>query len=155
MIDAATVIRIRMDYYQSDDQNTLMTTPDEADQFWDWFQNNAVAMPIDGAGGIQNHARYAAGECFRNAQTEALQNGSRYAEGFIVVNAHNYSHAFNVIGGRVTDVTANSHLDTFRQANGMLPDQYYGVEIPQNFIDVPSNTCLLRRYFLPCIHPAQ
>ena len=111
-------------------------------------------MPVDGAGGIQNHALYAAGECFRNAQTEALQNGSRYAEGFMMVNGHHYLHAFNLIGGLVTDVTANSHPDTFRQDNGTLPDRYYGLEIPQDFIDAPGNSCLLRRYFLAAIHPA-
>ncbi|WP_169316167.1 hypothetical protein [Mucilaginibacter paludis] len=142
-----------MDYYQSDDQHTLMITPDEADQFWDWFQNNAVAMQVDGAAGIQN-SLYVVGECFHNAQTEAVQNGSRYAEGFMVVNGHNYLHAFNLIGGQAADVTVNSHPDTFRQDNGALPNQYYGLEIPQDFIGAPGNICLLRRYFLAAMNPA-
>lgn len=154
MIDAVTTTRIRMDYYQSDDQHTLMITPEEADQFWDWFQNNVVAMAVNGAAVIQNNALYAAGECFHNAQTEAEQNGSRYAEGFMVVNGRHYLHAFNLIGGQAADVTVNSHRDTFRQDNGTLPDQYYGLEIPQDFINAPGNTCLLRRYFLAAMNPA-
>lgn len=156
MISIETETQIRTDYYQSDDQNTLMITADEAENFWTWFQQNAIPMQSIVAAQAAVNEHYGPGECFHNAQTEALLHGIPYYEGFFVVNQHNYLHAYNGINGQALDVTAINNRNIFRQANGEMPVRYYGIEIPHGFINGNcSNACLLRQYFLFVTNPEQ
>ena len=93
---------------------------------------------------------YHIGQCFSNAQNEAITNGLPYYEGFILINNHNYLHAFNSLNGQVHDVTALNQPAFFQDINDVMPTIYHGIYIPQDFIMAhdPGNGCLLRLFFI-------
>lgn len=131
-------------------------TNNEIKDFWNWFTNNAGQYSAVATSSLIKGAKYKAGNCFDNAQYNALKFGLDYCEGFYYLESEDsfVSHGFNILNGEVIDFTVIKNIK-----NGMYHEQkppvlYYGVIIPVEFIktnfneeNVPIDNPLLVNYF--------
>jgi len=126
------------DYNSSPDNNQLSIADTEIEKFWNWFMKNAEKYDVSKNNDeslIGEHN--IAGRCFGNSQNIALKNNKSYHEGFMKSKMGFVLHAFNTNENKVEDYTALSNKDKkeFIDDNGNLPTEYYGVKIPNDFID--------------------
>jgi len=74
------------------------------------------------------------GRCFGNSQAITLSENIDYFEGFMKCNDNFILHGFNVYNNEVIDYTVNSNKCKFKDRDGNLPSEYYGIKINKNII---------------------
>lgn len=115
----------------------------EADKesFWNWFQNNALAMgtvPLDSLEETQFR-----GICFDIGQKIQKSKSIDYCEGFLLLGDEPVYHGYNLKDNKVLDYTAKKHLMDYKKMNlNKLPSEYYGVIIPKDFIEAENSEFL-------------
>lgn len=133
-ISGKIMAQIKYDFYSGADTQTF-DIPSE-DPFWNWFKNNAnqylPCMDCDSRYPVDQNM---AGNCFGNSQRFAVAEGLVYCEGFMHVGNYYYFHGFNLSDGCVLDCTVHNNQNQFIVATGRLPNEYYGVVIPETLYE--------------------
>jgi hypothetical protein len=126
--------QIKYDFYTGADTQTFDILID--DPFWEWFMNNANQyMPCQDCDALYPEDQNMAGNCFGNSQRFAVREGVEYCEGFMRVRNCFIFHGFNLFDDCVLDCTLHSNQNQFIDDNGLLPNVYYGVVIPNNLYE--------------------
>jgi len=135
---------IKTDFYTSPDSDTLKIPSDSG--FWLWFRDNSERIPLGSKEiTIEDHELYKSGNCMGNSQNYAICQELDYYEGFVETHNGLSLHGFTVSAGNVVDVTVLCNKSNFRDLNGNLPNNYYGIQIPLDFVkgntpdDIESN----------------
>ena len=111
--------------------------------FWEWFRINGITISDRlNVGDLSNDTNIRIGKCYRNSQIKCIDDDNlRYFEGFFV-NHNNevIPHGFNLTtDNRLVDFTVSKFPDNFRVAgNAAIADEYYGVNITTDQIDVDA-----------------
>ncbi len=128
----------------------------ETKVFWEWFKENAAEYNVSQIVFDFKESKCIIGNCYDNAQVNALKFGLDYCEGVFLTGMSSslILHGFNIKDGRVIDLTITENADEFLHQEQSLPDVYFGVVIPGNFIKAkskeasfPKNNPLLVKYF--------
>jgi len=107
------------------------------DPFWTWFQENAEVFFVNPAYNIhETDENMHSGNCFGNSQSNSVRSHKDYAEGFVTAGYELIFHGFNINeNNQVEDITVQNNLANFTDNYNNLPDEYYGIIIPQEYLN--------------------
>jgi hypothetical protein len=89
-------------------------------------------------------------KCFGNSQYLHLIHGIDYFEGFFKVKGSFIFHGFSLIGSNVIDITVLTNQADFLDHNQNLPFEYFGINIPSEFIKTNAEKILgVKHYNFP------
>jgi len=127
--------QIMFDFHAGPDNQNLHFTRHEINDFWNWFGAEAINYEIsnDPNYNLINSSNRP-GRCFGNAQVIAINNNKSYCEGFANMQGSFNLHGFNLYNEMVEDYTVLSNQGDYRDSEGRLPSEYYGILIPNEFI---------------------
>jgi hypothetical protein len=127
--------QIMVDFYTGPDSEVLNIR--QEDPFWEWFRANAFRYtPCAYLDTLYSGQNSIAGNCFGNSQKVAVEEQIEYCEGFCKVKGIFILHGFNVFDNCVIDSTVQSNSDIFLDINNALPNEYYGVLVPTDLIEI-------------------
>jgi hypothetical protein len=132
MIENQVLKEIMGDFYNGPDQEMMVISAEERDEFWQWVANAGTLMTIDSEQPPRINDEKFGSQCYGNSQIETVNKNVYYYEGFTKINNHFIYHAYNVSENHVVDVTANKYF--LDEIAGLLPVNYYGINIPIAFI---------------------
>ena len=150
--------KIKQDFWTSPYNELLDLTESESNQFLEWFGNTVNKFEISNKPDekLINDSNIP-GRCFGNSQIISINNPQEYYEGFVKSKDGFNLHGFNIKNKTVEDYTVLSNPNNFKDSNGNLPSEYYGIMIPKNFItehniqDIETNSYnisqLIDKYF--------
>ncbi len=132
--------KIKNDFWSSPDNELLDLKDSELVKFLEWFESNANKFEISNNPNkkLINKSNIP-GRCFGNSQIISINNPQEYSEGFIKVKGTYNLHGFNIKDNTVEDYTVLSNPEVFKDDNGNLPTEYYGILIPKDFITKHNN----------------
>jgi hypothetical protein len=141
------------------DNQLLGLSEEEMVLFWNWFRENAVNYEISDNldKELIGKENVVAGRCFGNSQEIAIEENKNYCEGFMKSKDGFIMHGYNIDKNLVEDYTVKSYVPEFTDINGNLPSEYYGIIIPNAFVEKLNgenlkngkfeNSCLIAQYF--------
>lgn len=123
-------------FYSGSDTQTLVLRQSEKSNFWKWFASNVRKFSVSNYPDLNfiNDSNFAGG-CFGNSQIIAFKSEKEYCEGFAKVKGNFIFHGFNISNNEVEDYTVLNNKEIFYDMNGDLPNIYYGIKIPKEFIE--------------------
>jgi len=127
--------KIRLDFWTSPDNELLELNNSERAGFLEWFEKtaNKIWTSSNPDKRLISDSNIT-GRCFGNSQIIAINNPQEYCEGFMKCKDGYNLHGFNFANNAVEDYTVLSNPNDFKDNNGNLPSEYYGILIPKEFI---------------------